>query len=189
MGREEANGEQIMVRVAPSLAAADVPDTIRLTSPAFADGEVLAMRYTCDGTNANPPLRWRDVPDGTVELVLVVEDRDVEGDGAFVHWMVADLHPMSPGIDEDEDPEGSTTGVNDFGDSTYAGPCPEHGAPAHAYVFTLMASREHLDLPPKFDSETLLSAIDGFVVARGELVARYGRTELGRGPDPPVHAG
>ena len=32
--------------------------TIRLTSPAFADGGMIPKDYTCDGADRSPPLEW-----------------------------------------------------------------------------------------------------------------------------------
>lgn len=175
-----------MAEVDPSSVAADAPNTIRLTSTEFADGEVLAQRYTCDGTNANPPLRWSDVPDGTAELVLVVEDLDAD---RFVHWMVAGLAPHEPGaLEEDSLPEGATVGLNDFGDANYKGPCPPHDGAAHHYSFTLIASGLSLGLGYRFSAQELFDALDGNVLARGELIGQYGRQELS-GPNPPTFEG
>jgi Raf kinase inhibitor-like YbhB/YbcL family protein len=167
-----------MADVVPSAVAADAPVAIQLTSPEFADGEVLAQRYTCDGTDVNPPLQWADVPDGTAELVLVAEDPDHD-DGTFVHWMVCGLTPGELGaLDEGALPVGATVGVNDYGEATYKGPCPPFGAPARRFVFTLVASGTSLALGERFRARDLVTALDGNVLAKGVLVARYGRTEL-----------
>ena len=37
-----------------------------LTSTAFAEGEPIPRKYTCDGEDISPPLQWRDVPEGTL---------------------------------------------------------------------------------------------------------------------------
>jgi Raf kinase inhibitor-like YbhB/YbcL family protein len=172
----------------PSQAAADTPDTIRLTSSELRDGEVMAQRYTCDGTDSSPPLTWEDVPDGTAELVLVLEDPDAPG-GTFVHWMVADLDPGFPAkLEEGSVPEGATVGVNDFGEAEYAGPCPPHNEEMHRYVFTLMAAGVSLGLTERFTAEELRDALEGEVLAKGELIGRYGRAAL-TGPNPPARSG
>src|SRR5215475_10613210 len=82
-----------------------------LSSTAFADGEAIPMKYTCDGENASPPLRW-DGPPQAQSFVLIVDDPDAPG-GTFTHWMLYDI----PGSQR-ELPEGSpsigTAGMNDF---------------------------------------------------------------------------
>jgi phosphatidylethanolamine-binding protein (PEBP) family uncharacterized protein len=51
-------------------------DTIELTSPAFAPGGRLPIRFTADGEGVSPPLVWADVPAGTASIALIVEDPD-----------------------------------------------------------------------------------------------------------------
>ncbi|MFN2556175.1 MAG: YbhB/YbcL family Raf kinase inhibitor-like protein [Nitriliruptorales bacterium] len=177
-----------MASVVVSEAAAAVPTAIRLTSSAFAEGELMAQRYTCDGTNASPPLGWEGVPEGTAELVLVCEDPEPVF-GTFVHWLVCGLDPNSSGLDEDSLPEGVTIGLNDFGQAAYGGPCPPHGHEAHHYVFTLLAVGAPLALPHRFTAEELLTVLQGVtILAKGQLIGRYGRTDLS-GPRPPAHTG
>ncbi len=177
-----------MATVVPSEAAANAPDTITLESPAFFDGELMAQRYTCDGTDASPPLRWSAIPNGTAELVLTVEDPDAP-DQTFVHWMVAGLRPTELGaLGEDHLPEGAVVGLNDFGAAGYDGPCPQHGHEAHHYVFTLMAVGVSLGLTHRFTAAQLRDALAGNVLAKGALVGRYGRTDLS-GPAPPAYTG
>lgn len=177
-----------MAQIVPSEAAVDAPEDIRLQTTSFSPNELIPQRYTCDGTDANPALRWSNVPDGTVELVLVCEDPDAPGQ-TFVHWTLAGIDPEAAGIDEDRVPEGTTEGLNDFGAAGYGGPCPPHGHEAHRYIFTLMATRDRLDLPYRFSAEELRAALDGLVLAKGVLVGRYGRTEIGAGPSAPTHSG
>lgn len=177
-----------MAEVAPSDSAADAPEEIRLESSEFASGEVLAQRYTCDGTNASPPLGWSGVPDGTAELVLVLEDPEHD-EAPFIHWMVAGLDPREvDALDEDKLPEGATVGLNDYGDAVYKGPCPPFGEPAGHYVFTLIASGASLGLPERFSASDLATALDRSVLAKGTLTARYGRSELkgATGADDPT---
>jgi Raf kinase inhibitor-like YbhB/YbcL family protein len=175
-----------MAEVDPTEAATDAPDTIVLASPEFGSGEVLAQRYTCDGTNASPPLHWGGVPDGTAELALVVVDLDAE---RFVHWMIAGLEPNDPGaLEEDSVPEGTKVGLNDFDAMNYKGPCPPHDGSTHRYRFTLVASGLPLGLDNRFRAGELFDALEGNVLAKGELIGQYGRQELS-GPNPPTYEG
>jgi hypothetical protein len=49
---------------------------IPLQSDAFADGQPIPVKYTADGANVSPPLRWSGLPSGTKELALIVDDPD-----------------------------------------------------------------------------------------------------------------
>src|ERR1700758_5692311 len=62
-------------------APADGPLTI--SSPAFADGAPIPVRYTCKGAGTAPPLAW-SAPLGAA---LVVDDPDAPG-GTYGHWIV-----------------------------------------------------------------------------------------------------
>jgi phosphatidylethanolamine-binding protein (PEBP) family uncharacterized protein len=54
-----------------------------------------SRKYTCDGTNVNPPLRIENVPD-ELDLGLVFDDIDAPR-GSYVHWI---LWNMDPGTKE-----------------------------------------------------------------------------------------
>jgi hypothetical protein len=56
----------------------------------------------------------------------------------------------------------------------YGGPCPPRGAP-HRYVFTLSALDRELELNAGAARSQVESAMNGHVLAHGELTARYGR--------------
>jgi Raf kinase inhibitor-like YbhB/YbcL family protein len=177
-----------MADTAPTAPAADAPETITLACDAFAAGDVVPQRYTCDGTDTSPPLRWTAIPDGTAELVVVAEDPDA-ADPTFLHWMVAGLEPHDPGaLDEGSLPEPATVGLNDFEEADYRGPCPPHDEAPHRYVFTLLAAGTSLALHERFSASDLAAALDGNVLAKGVLTVRYGRRAL-TGPSPPTASG
>ena len=118
-------------------AAGTTPPTgepLRLTSSVVGEGGELPVRHTCRGDDVSPPLQWTGVPDGTVELAVVVRDVDAEG---FVHWTVAGLRPDLGGLDEGAVPAGGVQAANDFGRPGWAGPCPPSGA--HHYDLALYA--------------------------------------------------
>jgi Raf kinase inhibitor-like YbhB/YbcL family protein len=123
-----------------------------LTSPAFHAGATIPKRYTCDGANVSPALRWTAPPRGTRSLSLSVVDPDAPG-GHFVHWRIPRLAVSVRAL-----PAGSRLGGrNGAGTNGWTGPCPPAG-PAHHYRFELRA----------------LGA-NGKVLATALLVARYGR--------------
>lgn len=147
--------------------------TIVLTSPAFADGGAIPARYSRDGDDVPPPLRWTGIPAGTAELALVVVDHDAPR-GAFVHWIVAGLDPTLDGIDDGVATR-KVEGVNSWGEVGYGGPQPPRGDPPHRYVFTLYALAE----PSKFVNGAryvdFVDAIRGKELTEGHLVGLYAR--------------
>ncbi|TIU24795.1 MAG: YbhB/YbcL family Raf kinase inhibitor-like protein, partial [Mesorhizobium sp.] len=65
---------------------------LTLISPAFPAGGKIPERYTRDGQNVSPPLKWSGVPDDAKSLVLVVQDPDAPS-GIFGHWAVFNIPP------------------------------------------------------------------------------------------------
>lgn len=111
---------------------------MKLTSPAFGDGQAIPAKYTCDGQNISPPLEIRDVPESTASLTLKVDDPD-SPNGQFLHWIIVEISPTTTIIKEGTEPDGKP-GKNDFGNPGWGGPCPVHGN--HRYVFKLTAYDE-----------------------------------------------
>ena len=153
---------------------AEVPARVGLESPAFAAGGAIPRRFTCDGADVSPPLRFASVPRQAAELALVVDDPDAPG-GDFTHWVLFHVDPHTRSLAADSVPVGARQGRNGFGQARYGGPCPPVGAPAHRYVFTLYALGRALALPDGAAATQVRSAIAGSETAVGQLVARYGR--------------
>jgi Raf kinase inhibitor-like YbhB/YbcL family protein len=109
-----------------------------ITSSAFAEGDTVPTEFTCEGTNASPPLEWSGVPEGAVSLRLSVTDPDAPG-GTFIHWMVAGIDPSSSGVRAGQVPVSGTEEQNSFGRTGYGGPCPPPGDDPHRYVWTIEA--------------------------------------------------
>jgi Raf kinase inhibitor-like YbhB/YbcL family protein len=146
---------------------------MQVSSPAFTNGGTIPKRYSCDGDEISPPLRWTGVPADGRELALVVDDPDAPG--GFVHWVLFKLAPDLEGLSDNEVPAGAREAKNSAGGSDWAGPCPPPGDDPHHYRFTLYALRAPLSEKDGADADTVLSAIQGAAVARGRLVGRFGR--------------
>ena len=110
---------------------------IDVSSPAFTAGGAIPRRYTCDGQDVSPPLRFSGVPRTSRELELVMRDRDAPG-GNFIHWQLTGIPPLTRTVAAGQVPPGATAGRNDFHRVGYGGPCPPSG-PAHHYVITVTA--------------------------------------------------
>jgi len=130
-----------------------------ISSSAFADGGPIPVRYTCDGANVAPPVRWRAPATASPGLayVLLVVDVDAPG-GGFVHWLV--YHLSSSGSIREGDVVPGNEGTNSFGRAGYSGPCPPHGDRAHRYRFRLYATfPSHTPIPADETVEEILGGI------------------------------
>jgi Raf kinase inhibitor-like YbhB/YbcL family protein len=64
-------------------------------------------------------------------------------------------------------------GLNDFGRVEFGGPCPPSGV--HRYFFKVYALDTTLDLPKSTTKEKLEHAMEGHILAYGELIGKYSR--------------
>lgn len=142
---------------------------LKVTSTAFEDKGFIPKKYTCDGEDVNPPLNVEGIPEGAKSLVLIVEDPDAPM-GTWVHWVVWNIPPTGK-IEEDSVP--GVEGVNDFNKRSYGGPCPPFGT--HRYFFKVYALDAELSLDPSSRKEDVERAMEGRVLAKGELVGLYRR--------------
>jgi Raf kinase inhibitor-like YbhB/YbcL family protein len=142
-----------------------------LESSAFGNAQAIPSRYSCEGEDVSPPLRWTNVPEGTRSLALIVDDPDAPG-GVFTHWLAWGLDSAAEGLGEGE--PAPTEGKNGFGTGGYRGPCPPPGL-VHRYVFRLYALDADLELTAGAAKAELERAIEGHVLTIAELVGTYKR--------------
>jgi len=161
--------------------APEGPMTISLTSTTFqANGPIPAV-HTCDGGDRSPALAWSGVPAGAKSLALIVDDPDAPR-GTWVHWVIYDIPPSATGLQEGAGsggalPAGTRLGRNDFKRTGYGGPCPPSGT--HRYFFKLYALDLVLGDLHQPDKAGLEHAMEGHVLARGQLVGTYQRAPAG----------
>jgi Raf kinase inhibitor-like YbhB/YbcL family protein len=150
--------------------------TLRVSSPAFADGGRIPVLHTCDGGNISPALEWTAPPANTRSLAVIMDDPDARG---WVHWVLfdlpADVRSLPEGIPPSAPhPAGGVYGKGNAGIG-YVGPCPpEHGGP-HRYSFRVYALDSRLDLPSGASKAEVKRAMRGHVLSSGELVGMYSR--------------
>jgi Raf kinase inhibitor-like YbhB/YbcL family protein len=152
--------------------------TIQLTSSAFTEGAPIPAKYTCDGEDVSPPLKWSNLPQGTKSVALICDDPDAPL-GTWVHWVVygipATVTELPEGVPAVETiPNGARQGTNDFKRVGYGGPCPPKGRP-HRYVFQLYALDAELQLSPGATKKDLVNAMKGHILAEGRLIGTYER--------------
>ncbi|MCP4600140.1 MAG: YbhB/YbcL family Raf kinase inhibitor-like protein [Proteobacteria bacterium] len=181
--------------------AIPVPSTptlalLELTSTAFAPRGMIPTNYVRYANDISPPLAWSDPPEGTQSLALVVySDPMPDGGGNWVQWILYNIPPetrtLPEGVTPDADgklSDGSQHYENSWGELAYGGPNPQQ-ATTHSYYFELYALDTTLDLeavaqaldeagklPWIGPSKTVfLEAIEGHVLAKGELIGRHKR--------------
>jgi len=142
-----------------------------LSSPAFAAGQTIPARYSCDGANRRPALRWTSPPRGTRSFALLVEDPDAPS-GTFTHWLAWGIRPTVRRLAAGARPP--RQGRNSAGSIGYTGPCPPPG-PAHHYVFRLYALRRPLPLASGAGRAAFDRALRGRVLRTTKLVGLYAR--------------
>lgn len=152
--------------------------TLTVSSSAFQEGAKIPAKYTCEGQDISPPLRWSEPPAGTQSLALITDDPDAPS-GVFTHWglfnLPAETTELAEAVPtEAELPSGARQGKTDFGRVGYGGPCPPPGRP-HRYQFTIYALDQTLGLKAGATKVELLSAMEGHILAQGRLTATYQR--------------
>jgi Raf kinase inhibitor-like YbhB/YbcL family protein len=126
-------------------AEAFAMDPIKISSTAFTQNGSIPSKYTCDGSDVNPPLMFENVPPEAKSLALIVDDPDAPA-GTWVHWVVWNIDPAVKEIKENSLPPGAQQGISDFRKRGYGGPCPPGGT--HRYFFKLYALDTTLTLGP-----------------------------------------
>lgn len=173
----------------PNLAA---PDTLTITSDDFTDGSTLARAHTgarVGGKNVSPHLAWSELPEGTVELLVVIEDIDSPlGSAPAVHCLaVVDVaaldepHTLPPGALAKRQTGQGVTLLRSTISRGYHGPEPLKGHGPHRYVFQLYALGSSLldghdrDALVKSRPHALLAAVNAPVLARGRITGLHER--------------
>jgi len=148
------------------------PASLKITSRAFSPGGKIPQKYTCDGSNVNPPLEIDNIPKATKSLALIADDPDAPG-RTWVHWLAWNINPTTREISESSVPQNAVEGTTDFGDAKYGGPCPPSGS--HRYYFKVYALDTTLALSSSSRKPALEKAMAGHMLAQGSLIGTYSR--------------
>jgi len=150
---------------------------MRLTSSAIgADGRI-AARQSAYGRNLSPPLAWTRVA-GARSYAVILEDPDAPGAHPFVHWLIWNIPGAATSLPEGlptsvrlPAPAGAVQGANEAGGTGYFGPKPPSGV--HHYRFLIFALDSALGLAPGAGRDALSTAMNGHVIAQGELAGTF----------------
>jgi Raf kinase inhibitor-like YbhB/YbcL family protein len=192
--RERTRPEPIAPRVIALAPAKPGAPTITISSPDFVNQNYQDKRFfqtVVGGLNMAPGVSWSAGPDGTQSYVLVMEGEGGERTDPTVHWIVYDIPAtatrLPTSIPKDvyiKDPAGAINGREDSsvfhgtvdGEPGYRGPnfSADGGGP-HPYYFEVFALDTKLGLDPALAKrKVVVDAMQGHVLASGELVAKFG---------------
>ncbi len=147
-------------------------NVLKVKSNAFNDGELIPVKYTCEGENINPQLEISGYPQGTKTLLLIMEDPDAPH-GTFYHWLIWNILPEQA-ISENSSP--GISGKNSAGKTGYRGPCPPSGT--HRYFFKFYALDTSISLSEDADFNMLKEAMYGHVIGEGKLMGKYEKKSI-----------
>jgi len=141
---------------------------MKLKSEDFEEKGFIPSRFTCDGEDVSPHLRWEDVPEEVRSFALSMTDPDAPG-GTFIHWLIYNIAKDIRRIERGGLPAGARQVRNDFGREQYGGPCPPSGT--HRYYFRLYALGT--DVLEKITKVNFFQVVEKHTIARAELMGRY----------------
>lgn len=158
---------------------------LQLTSPAFSKGEKIPQKFTCDGDDVLPSLKWTGSPENTKSFVFIMDDPDAPP-GTWVHWVLynlpANVSELKEGFAKRESfADGTRQGLcwgvteDQFNRVGYYGPCPPQG-PDHRYYFKLYALDTILEVPAKANKFQIEKAMQGHILAQAQIMGQYGRS-------------
>ncbi len=168
--------ERSTVALALQRAGAGTTGHISVTSPAIHGSIAKVQSEYGDGVS---PEIWWDRVEGARSYALILEDPDAKSVTPFVHWVAynipADVTSLPEGLQEEAQlsKPGVMQGKTSGGSLGYFGQRPPVGDPPHHYHFQVFALDSELDVPPGAERDEVLVAMNGHVLAAGELVGTY----------------
>ncbi|MHA1281412.1 MAG: YbhB/YbcL family Raf kinase inhibitor-like protein [Promethearchaeota archaeon] len=100
------------------------------------NNEMIDKKFTCQGEDFSPHLKWGDVPENTKSFAITCLSEHHQY-GIIGHWYVYNIPPDIREVPQN----GPIPGIeieNDFNMIGYEGPCPDDGE-VHEYIFTIYA--------------------------------------------------
>jgi Raf kinase inhibitor-like YbhB/YbcL family protein len=142
-----------------------------ITTDAWTPGAEIPAVYTCDGEDISPPFVLSQIPPGTAELALVVNDVDANG---IVHWLVAGITADTTLVPEGAAPAGAVEALSANGEAGWFGPCPPEDE-VHNYEFNLYALSAPSGITAGQSAEEAMATIDATTIARSQFTGTYQR--------------
>ena len=154
----------------PTVTKEEEGSAMQLTSSAFAEGQSIPRKFTCQGDDRSPDLAWTGAPAGVLSYALIMDDPDAPG-RTWVHWVVFDLPAGLTSLPEAIGQDVGTQGTNSWSRTGYGGPCPPSGT--HHYFIKLYALDTTLDLDTGASKNEVLDSMSGHILAEAQLMGTY----------------
>ena len=156
-----------------------VMDKLLVRSAQFEENGWIPDCCASYGEDKSPELIIEGIPEGTAALAVVLDDLGHPIHPGFNHWTAWNISPS--GIIPANLPKGAVLdepihieqGIA-WGKHCYRGPKPPFNW-NHTYRFTVFALSKTIELSPDSGKAELLAAIEGLVLAKGELFGKYQR--------------
>lgn len=151
------------------------PD-LTVTSSAFKDGGSIPGKFSDYEQSISFPLNWSPGPAGTRSYAVMIQDPDAAMPVPVVHWVVWDIPAATTSLPEAATPSTlpqTRMGTNTKGHVGYFGPHPPQGDAPHHYHVEVFALDTTPDLPAGGRLDDLAKAMEGHVLAHGELVGTF----------------
>ncbi|WP_125131136.1 YbhB/YbcL family Raf kinase inhibitor-like protein [Microbacterium sp. 10M-3C3] len=145
--------------------------TLTISSPDFDELGRIPDRFTADGGNEVPRIRFSGVPEDAVELALICHDPDAPLPNGFTHWVVYGIAPDTTELDVDA--EGVRQAPNGAGAAQWYGPQPPEGHGEHHYYFWVYALSRRVEGEPS--REEFLAQYGDDVIQQARTVGTYSR--------------
>jgi Raf kinase inhibitor-like YbhB/YbcL family protein len=150
----------------------------------FDDNGDMPVECSCEGESISPHLQWSNLPEGTKSVALLATDEDLPSDKLtlfkIVHWVLynvpTDVTELGTGVTTQElNQMGIVVGPNWAREAAFYPPCPISGR--HRYVFRVYGLDVDTLQPKTSARGDVLKAIDGHILAYGELSGFYAKQD------------
>jgi phosphatidylethanolamine-binding protein (PEBP) family uncharacterized protein len=124
-------------------------------SPALPNNVVapyLPRKYTCNGADIPPPLRFNKIPHGTHEIAVIILDTEPIHKKLSINWIATGINPNLHELNPNKLPATITISPNSEGQRRYT-ICPPPGPPQE-YFITIFTLPRHITLNPRHNANT-----------------------------------
>lgn len=166
-----------------SIANAKEP-IMKLSSPSFTASQRIPTKFTGEGVDVSPQLKWEGAPAETKSFALICDDPDAMSVAGvvWVHWVIWNIPGAAKELPENVAKTETVKalgearqGMNTWPRLGYNGPMPPPGHGVHHYFFKLYALDTILALPVKSTKAQLEAAMKEHILAQTEYIGTYER--------------
>ena len=175
-------GPPDMSKMVPPILTIDRPqadaktkEPLKVTSATLTADGYIPLINTGYGKNISPQVSWSKGPAGTQSYLLIMEDATAGMDRKGVlHWLAFNIPAGVTSLEEGitKLPDGMLLGAGQRGDLVYQGPHTPAGYTFH-YAIQIFALDKKLDLQTGASRENVWEAMNGHVLAKGDVVGLF----------------